>query len=365
MTSRDTQNKIRKQGRYEWVDLAKGFCSFAVVGMWVSGTMRLVDPAHATGWLGYFVSFAHPFRMPDFFLISGLFLSRVIDRPWKNYIDTKVVHYLYFFILWTLLTVPITWLLGHKPPGSVGEGIGILFNDIVVHPFQMLWFIMFLPIYFVATRLLKKVPAWIVLPAALVLTLNPLTTGVYHIDRFGVFFCFFYAGHALSSRFFALADWAVEHRTLVLALTPVWALFNAAVIKLGWADEHRLVLIALGFLGISVVVMLCGIFAHHPWTRGLRYLGENSIIVYLTFYLPMIVLVPALKASPIGAYHGTVATITLAGSIAFSLLCGYVARRAGLSFLYERPAWAKIVPPKASSDTGGTASQSNAKLSQC
>ena len=56
---------------------------------------------------------------------------------------------------------------------------GILFYDIVVHPFQMLWFIMFLPIYFVATRLLKKVPAWIVLPAALVLTLNPLTTGIY------------------------------------------------------------------------------------------------------------------------------------------------------------------------------------------
>jgi hypothetical protein len=30
--------------------------------------------------LGALMAFAKPFRMPDFFLISGLFLARVIDR---------------------------------------------------------------------------------------------------------------------------------------------------------------------------------------------------------------------------------------------------------------------------------------------
>ena len=38
--------------------------------------------------------------MPDFFLISGLFLASRIDRPWRQYLDTKLVHFAYFYILW-------------------------------------------------------------------------------------------------------------------------------------------------------------------------------------------------------------------------------------------------------------------------
>ena len=37
--------------------------------------------------------------MPDFFLISGLFLSRAIDRDWHDYLDRKVWHFAYFYVL--------------------------------------------------------------------------------------------------------------------------------------------------------------------------------------------------------------------------------------------------------------------------
>jgi uncharacterized membrane protein YcfT len=46
------------------------------------------------------IAFAAPFRMPDFFLISGLFLANVITRDWKLYLDRKVVHFAYFYVLW-------------------------------------------------------------------------------------------------------------------------------------------------------------------------------------------------------------------------------------------------------------------------
>jgi hypothetical protein len=39
--------------------------------------------------------------MPDFFLISGLFLVRVIDRDWRTYLDRKAVHLAYFRLLLT------------------------------------------------------------------------------------------------------------------------------------------------------------------------------------------------------------------------------------------------------------------------
>ncbi len=65
--------------------------------------------------MGYVVEFARPFRMPDFFLIAGLFLARRIDAPWRLYLDRKVLHFFYFYALW--LTIQFAF----KAPGIAAE----------------------------------------------------------------------------------------------------------------------------------------------------------------------------------------------------------------------------------------------------
>ena len=62
----------RAGGRVPWVDYAKGLCIVFVVMM--HSTLGVEDAAGREGWLHPLVAFAKPFRMPDFFLISGLFL---------------------------------------------------------------------------------------------------------------------------------------------------------------------------------------------------------------------------------------------------------------------------------------------------
>jgi uncharacterized membrane protein YcfT len=84
-------------GRVDWVDTAKGFCIIMVVMM--HSTLGVQEATGEPSWMGALVAFAKPFRMPDFFLISGLFLARVIDRSWRRYLDTKVVHFAYFYVL--------------------------------------------------------------------------------------------------------------------------------------------------------------------------------------------------------------------------------------------------------------------------
>jgi uncharacterized membrane protein YcfT len=64
--------------RVAWVDYAKGFCIIFVVMM--HSTLGVENALGQQGWLHAAVEFARPFRMPNFFLISGLFLNRVIDR---------------------------------------------------------------------------------------------------------------------------------------------------------------------------------------------------------------------------------------------------------------------------------------------
>lgn len=347
------------RSRYAWVDFAKGFCIVAVVAMWIAGEMQGHVAKGQAGWLGYFVVFAKPFRMPDFFLISGLFLSQVIDRPWKHYLDTKVVHYLYFFVLWTLIVLPVTWLLGHDAPASLGDAAAsLLFH--LYEPFGMLWFVMMLSVYFVATRLLRQVPVWILLPAAVLLHLFPLQTGIYHIDRFGMFFVFFYAGHVLASRFFALADWTLAHRRTAIAALLVWAVVNGALVKLG-LTEHLAVNLLAGFMGISALVSIAALVSSHRWAGWLNTLGKNSIAVYLGFYLPMIIIVPALQASPIGRSPSLVATLSMVSVIGLAVGAYHLFNRIGMRFLYDRPSWMRLVQPgqratsAASATTGGRA----------
>lgn len=322
--------------RYAWVDFAKGLCIIAVVAMWVSRGMH-----NESGLLWYFVAFAKPFRMPDFFLISGLFLARVIDRPWRSYLDTKVVHYLYFLVLWTLVIVPASWAFGGAPD-SLGQA-GLLLLGNLYKPVGALWFILMLPVYFVATRLLRRVTPWVVLPLAAVLKLVPLHTGIHPLDWFGEFFVFFYAGHVLADRFFALADWTGRQPRRAVALVLLWAAFNAVLVKLQWS-EHLAVSLVLGFLGISALVMLSRLIADWRAAAWLNYLGRNSIVIYLGFYLPMLWARWAVAQWGGSLGPNAVAFGTWGFSVGVALLVFWAVRRTPLGFLYERPAWAHLAP---------------------
>src|SRR5258707_416114 len=87
--------------RINWVDYAKGICIVMVVMM--HSVLGVEAAAGQTGFMHALVAFAKPFRMPDFFLISGLFLSVVIDRDWRTYLDRKAVHFAYFYVLWVTI----------------------------------------------------------------------------------------------------------------------------------------------------------------------------------------------------------------------------------------------------------------------
>ena len=65
--------------RIDWVDYAKGICIVLVVLM--HSTLGVEKAAGSESWLNPFIDWARPFRMPDFFLISGLFLANRIGRP--------------------------------------------------------------------------------------------------------------------------------------------------------------------------------------------------------------------------------------------------------------------------------------------
>src|SRR6267154_2897430 len=152
-------------GRVDWVDYAKGFCIVFVVMM--HSTLGVENAAGQEGWLHTVVAFAKPFRMPDFFLISGLFLAQVIDRDWRTYLDRKVVHFVYFYLLWTALQADVNAPLFVEQHGVAGTLEAYV--ESFWEPFGTLWFIYLLPIFFALTKLVKSLaipPALVWLAAA-------------------------------------------------------------------------------------------------------------------------------------------------------------------------------------------------------
>src|SRR5215468_3542890 len=151
--------------RIDWVDYAKGICIVMVVMM--HSVLGVELAAGQTGFMHAFVAFAKPFRMPDFFLISGLFLPLVIDRDWRTYLDRKVVHFAYFYVLW------VTIQFGFKAPVFAAERgwdhAGYLYLESFIEPFGTLWFIYLLPIFFVVTKLTRRIAPILIFAVAALL----------------------------------------------------------------------------------------------------------------------------------------------------------------------------------------------------
>src|SRR5215831_13571145 len=235
--------------RVDWVDYAKGFCIVMVVMM--HSTLGVEAAAGEQSWMHALVAFAKPFRMPDFFMISGLFLARVIDRDWRTYLDRKVVHFAYFYLLW------VTIQFAFKAPGLAAEhgalGVARLYAEAFIEPFGTLWFIYLLPIFFVVTRLTRGMPQLLIWSILAALEIAHIETGWTVIDEFANRFVYFYTGYILAGRIFQIAAAAQARPWLAAAALTAWAAFNGFYVALG-IDGKPFVSLTLGLMGAAAVV---------------------------------------------------------------------------------------------------------------
>jgi uncharacterized membrane protein YcfT len=328
---------VSRTERIDWVDYAKGFCIIMVVMM--HSTLGVEAAAGHEGWMHHAVAFARPFRMPDFFLISGLFLSRVIDRDWRDYLDRKVLHFAYFYVLW------VTIQFAFKAPMFAAEqgwrATGLSYLGAFIEPFGTLWFIYLLPIFFVVIKLTRGLPwpaIWLVGAA---LEMAHINTGWTAIDEFAHRFIYIYSGYLFARHIFAFTD-GVQGRPLAALLgLALWAFLNAALVVAGVADLP-LISLALGFAGACAVVAVGALMAKSDMFRPLRYCGRNSIVIYLAFFLPMAATRIALLKTGLIHDLGTISMLVTAMGVIGALCWYWAVRGTPLRFLFERPGWARL-----------------------
>lgn len=321
--------------RIAFVDHAKGLCIVMVVMM--HSTLGLGEAVGAEGFMHALVAFTKPFRMPDFFLVCGLFLSLTIDRDWRTYLDRKLVHFLYFYGLW--LAIQTAFKIGAVAPGLDPALLMRHLALALVEPYGTLWFIYILPVFFIATKALRRVPAPVLLAAAAALEIAHLHSDWTVPHEFARRYVYFLAGWLLAPQVFALAAAAARRPlTSVMALVA-WAVGNGLAVSAG-VSELPFVSLALGSAGALAVVAIAALLARLPAADIVRHAGANSIAVYLAFFLPMAAARAVLVKTGFAQDHvGWASLIVTVAALALPLALHALLRRTHGRFLFERPAW--------------------------
>ena len=345
MTPNGTKAHLSRSAaeRVDWVDYAKGICIVMVVMMHAVLGVELA--AGETGFMHVLVAFAKPFRMPDFFLISGLFLPLVIDRDWRTYLDRKVVHFAYFYALW------VTIQFGFKAPAFAAETgwnqVGWLYLESFIEPFGTLWFIYLLPVFFVVMKLSRGLPPLLIWIIAALLESAHVATGWTVIDEFCARFVYIYSGYLFAGAVFALSDRARAQPYLALVALAAWAVLDGGLVFFGFS-EWPAISLALGLAGACAIVTMGTLLARARLLNALRFCGEHSIVIYLAFFLPMAATRTLLLKTQMIRDVGTISLIVTVVGVIGALAIWRAALALTANFLFERPEAFWIAPKKRS-----------------
>lgn len=340
-----------KADRLSWVDTAKGLSIILVVMM--HSAYGVGEETGQAGILHWIIGWATPFRMPEFFLISGLFLSQVIARDWLKFADRRVLHYFYFYALWAVIQIVFKVGLGTGDPVSMVQQIALA----VIDPYGVLWFIYMLAVFSLMTKVLweLRVNSWVALGVAAALQILPIAnTGSYVVDQFAEYFVYFFAGYALAPWIFKAVAWAEARVPLSLGLLAAYALVNGVLVFTG-GFEMKPVHVEMGFAGLPVlhlVLALAGslalcvtaaLLSKLAFMDWLRWLGAHSIVVYLSFSIPMALSRVILLKVGIIDDTSLLSLMVMLTALVSPLVLYWAIKKTGWGkFLFERPAWAHL-----------------------
>jgi uncharacterized membrane protein YcfT len=175
------------------------------------------------------------------------------------------------------------------------------------------------------------------------LEIAPINTGWTVIDEFASRFVYFYTGYIFATRIFAFAAGVQREPAAAVGGLILWGIANGVLVFAGFSDLPFMSL-ALGLVGAAAVVTVAALMARTEAFQSLRYCGQNSIVIYLAFFLPMAATRTILLKTGIVPDLGTVSLIVTTVGVIGALLWYWAVRRTPFRFLFERPAWAKLKP---------------------
>ena len=266
--------------REGWIDSARGLAIILVVLFHTVINLDLVGLAGPWSRLAYTLD---TFRMPLFFFLSGLLAHRLLTRPLREVLRTRCLNLIYLYVLWCLLLGTFRTLLPHAPPGAF-TGIA----RVLVEPNVYLWFLYSLCLFTLVGWLTRRLPAWLVIGAALacsaVFAAGLVSTADVPWDKTLRYWFFF----VLATRA-APAVRSAAPRLRGLHVVEVVVTYAVLLVFFLYVADDRTIFVR-PMLGLLAVAAGCGLgimIARVPALRFVRHLGTRTLPVYVVHAFPI------------------------------------------------------------------------------
>ena len=280
---------VLEKSRMHWVDYLRGIAIVLVVYRHVLlGIQRIHIDVPADLVTANMIFFN--FRMPLFFILSGVFISGSLKKRTVNqFITDKFEGLLYPYFIWVFIQVTLQIVLGKfaNSPRSVHDYIYILYQPANLDQFWYLPALFNATVIYVLIKTKLKPPVLFHLVIGLIFYyLSPHLQFSSMLSDWTEFYIFFAIGDMVSEFFFKPGTQNfLKNPYTILFLIPIFAITQFFYLSKVNPDDPlirgHIIFLPIALIGCLTMTVLAFRLQHWNILKFLRVLGFHSLYIYV------------------------------------------------------------------------------------
>jgi fucose 4-O-acetylase-like acetyltransferase len=331
--------KPPEANRLGWIDYAKGIAIILVVYRHVVYGLKSSGMT-VSQWIIDGNNMFYSFRMPLFFLLSGLFFERSIARKGeKSFFVSRVNTLLYPYLLWAFIQITLQMTFSSVVNA---RRTGVDYLNILIQPrhLDQLWYLFALfnvtLLYLLIAKLFRYDKFAQVLVSLALLAIAPLVNSISTLYDIALHYIFFCIGNLTASYFFSeKVQERLSSAYALLVLLPVFAVCQYYFL---YHQQMNLFLYAaIALVGSLFTIMLSVQLSKYKALPILRTFGHYSLYIYL-LHVPIVAVIRYFLLTTAMKQHVVALLLVLMFiAIFFSIIVYRMLLRLKMAFLFEGP----------------------------
>ena len=284
---RSALNPTTSAERVVWLDVARGICMLLVVFMHFDGMFyaNFVSWDQAGKAWDAATSAARPFRIPGFFLISGILASSYLSRSWREILEKRIVIQLYTFFLWSAIHLVVLFSLYTNLDylAVVELGNRLLLN--MIWPTTQIWFLWALVVYFLAALVLRKISVF-----AIIISIIMYIASSFIDNTVGMQLCSSFVFFILGCYFPSFGKSLGKSRSFPFLLSLLVGYIGGVFLIFALGEKTVGVWLPATLCGVALLFHVSAYLASTPISKPLSYIGRHTLPIYVVHGVILMVL---------------------------------------------------------------------------
>ncbi|WNN42971.1 acyltransferase [Winslowiella toletana] len=291
--------------RQQWIDITRGLSILFVISFHLlSGTEYLNLVENVPGYIyfsraiGFLNSTVAPIRMELLMLLSGMLVSRGLQKGIEKYHKGKIKSILYPYLIWSLVMLVLMSARGLVSGEKDIHDVVVYFFKIIIGVPSVTWFLYWVFVFFMIQPWTRNFNPLLVLPVVLALSFilaevepllisDGLSAGVSFSTACYCYAFFFLGDYIIKSG----VDLAEVVRNKYLIALSLFSLITLSFIMNSTSLNHtNIALFPLAVLSLVTIAIIAQMLEKLKVGKVFAFIGVNSIFFYL-MHIPVFMII--------------------------------------------------------------------------